>query len=75
MKFKYFKDRHNGQLHMWNRHQMTRSEVEKAFPHCSREYKEGNALVRICQAPQGNTMEVVYVKNTDHNFIVTAYYI
>jgi hypothetical protein len=75
MKFKYFKDRHNGKLHMWNRHKMTRAEVEKAFPHSKGEYKDGNAFVRTCQAPMASKMEIVYLKNPDHYFIITAYYL
>jgi hypothetical protein len=76
MKFRFLKDKHNGKLHIWNRHQLTREEVIEAFEHRKSEYRdESNAWVRTCTAGNGQLMKIIYIKNPGHHFIITAYYI
>ena len=76
MKFRYLRDRHNNRLHIWNRHKLTQKEVELAFSHVISEYRdEDNAWVKTCTAANQQKMEIVYIKHSDHVFIITAYYV
>ena len=75
MHFRYLRDRHNNRLHIWNRHRLTKREVELAFSNVIKEYKDSdNAWIRECVAENNQKMEIVYIKNPDHYFIITAYY-
>ena len=75
MPFRYLKDRHNNRRHIWNRHRLTPKEVEAVFPNVISEYKDNDVWVRECKASNGQKMKIVYAKNPDHIFIITAYFI